>query len=214
LGASPVTVNGTGILGGNGLVQDVINMGAGGTLAPGVSIGTLTATSALNLSAGSKCEFEVNLGTGVNDQVVGLTSVTYGGTLVITNIGTQPFTNGTVLQLFSAASYTAGAVSIQPASPGPALAWDTSSLTVDGTLKVVPGAPLISGITVLPTGNFSFTLTGTAGQSYSVLASTNVALPLANWQVLTSGILPASSYVFEDLTATNYPIRFYRTSNP
>jgi len=214
LGGSPVSVSGTGILGGNGLVQDVINIGAGGTLAPGVSIGTLTATSALNLGAGSKCEFEVNLGTSTNDQVVGLSSMAYGGTLVITNVGTQPFTNGIVLKLFSASSYTAGAVTIQPASPGPALAWDTSSLAVDGTLKVVPGAPLISGIAVLPTGNFSFTLTGTAGQTYSVLASTNVALPMASWQVLTSGVLPASTYVFEDLTATNYPLRFYRTSRP
>jgi hypothetical protein len=166
------------------------------------------------LLAGSKCVFEVNLNTLTNDQIVGINQLTYGGTLVITNVGTQAFTNGTVLQLFSAAAYTGGPVTIQPALPGTGLMWDTSSLAVNGTLKVVPSAPALSGTTFLPDGNIAFTLTGTSGQAYSVFASTNVALPLSNWTLLSSGNLPAATAVFTDLTATNYPMRFYRTSTP
>jgi hypothetical protein len=141
--------------------------------------------------------------------------VTYGGTLIITNIGSQPFTNGTVLQLFSAASYTAGAVAIQPSSPGVGLMWDASSLAVNGTLKVVPAvAPVIAGTARRLDGNISFNISGIAGQGYSVRASTNVALPLASWTLLSSGSLPSDVLVFTDLTATNYPARFYRASTP
>src|SRR6185436_20998041 len=43
LSDSPVTVSGTGTLGGNGLVQGNITVNSGGTIAPGTSIGTLTA---------------------------------------------------------------------------------------------------------------------------------------------------------------------------
>jgi hypothetical protein len=99
LSDSPVTVSGTGILGGNGLVQGNITVNSGGTIAPGTSIGTLTATGDLLLNAGSKCEFEVNLGTGLYDKIVGIDNVRFGSLAGIRNVGAQPFTNGTVLQL-------------------------------------------------------------------------------------------------------------------
>lgn len=215
LSDSPVTVSGTGTLGGNGLVQGNITVNSGGTIAPGTSVGTLTATGNLLLNPGSKCEFEVNLSTGTYDKIVGIGNVTLGGTLVITNVGAQPFTNGTVLQLFSANTYTAGAVSILPRSPGAGLMWDTTDLAVNGTVKVVPVVvPVVANTTRLPSGNISFDITGTPGQGYSVLASTNVALPLPNWTVLTSGTLTSSTITFTDLTATNFPVRFYRASTP
>jgi len=214
LNTTPVSVTGTGTLGGNGLVNAAVNVTAGGSIAPGVGIGRLTINSNVIFGAGSKYVCEVNLVTGTNDLVAGINTLTYGGTLVITNIGSQPFTNGTVLKLFSAANYVAGAVAMQPAAPGINLAWDKSYLAVDGTLRVIPAPPAISGVTKLPDGNVSFMLTGTTGQPYSVLASTNVALPIASWQVLTSGTAPAASWLFTDLTATNHPGRFYTTSTP
>jgi autotransporter-associated beta strand protein len=215
LGLTPVTVSGTGLFGGTGVISGPITIASGGTLAPGRSIGTLTANSNLVLQAGGKCEFEVNLVSGQTDKVVGLNHVAYGGTLIITNIGAQPFTNGTALSLFSAASYSAGAVTIQPASPGTGLMWDASDLAVNGTLKVVPAvAPVVSSPTRLPSGNISFNLTGVPGQGYSVRASTNVALPLGSWTVLSSGSLPSAVSTFTDLTATNFPSRYYRASTP
>jgi len=218
---SPVTVSGTGRLAGSGPIYTPITVGAGGTLSPGgtattvSAIGILTNYNNMTLLSGSKCVFEVNLGTRTNDSVFGPANVTYGGTLVITNIGTQAFTNGVVLKLFSATNYTPGTISIQPAVPGPNLMWDASQLAVNGTLRVITTIPTaISGVGHLNDGNVAFTISGGVGQAYSVRASSNVAAPVASWTVLESGILQSANYTFTDLNATNYPARFYIISTP
>jgi hypothetical protein len=46
-----------------------------------------------------------------------------------------------------------------------------------------------------------------------VLTSTNVALPMANWTVLTSGSFGASPVTYTDTGATNAQ-RFYRIQSP
>ena len=48
-----------------------------------------------------------------------------------------------------------------------------------------------------------------AGQSYTVLISTNLALPLSNWFPVLSTNLPGSSAFIQDIQATNQR-RFYR----
>src|SRR5215471_3068999 len=99
---------------------------------PAPRIGQLTLQGTdLTFGAGSRGIFEVDLGAGTNDQVVGIGTLTYGGSLVISNLGTQVFTNGVVLKLFDAASYVPGAITIQPPSPGSGLMWDASNLAVD-----------------------------------------------------------------------------------
>jgi hypothetical protein len=213
LGNTPVTVSGSGTLGGSGVIGGPVINAAGGTISPGFSIGTLTINNDLTLSAGSSCRFEVNLGTSANDKVVGVGTLTYGGTLVIVNVGTAPFTNGTAIKLFDAASYVAGSVSIQPSSPGNGLMWDTSTLATDGTLRVT-APPAITGVARLPDGSVSLTLTGNVGQAYTIRGSTNVATPLSTWTVLQSGTVTVSPFFFNDSTATNLLHRFYATSTP
>jgi hypothetical protein len=41
-----------------------------------------------------------------------------------------------------------------------------------------------------------------------------VTLPLSSWTVIETGSLPSASYLFNDLSATNYPNRFYLISSP
>jgi autotransporter-associated beta strand protein len=135
------TIVNAGTLAGSGVILGPVTVANGGALAPGNSIGTMLINNNLTFASGSTCAMEVNLDTAVNDRVVGLSKVTYGGTLAINNLGLTPFTNGAAFKLFSAASYAGNFASIVPAIPGPNLAWDTSSLTVDGTLKVGIGAP-------------------------------------------------------------------------
>ena len=54
---------------------------------------------------------------------------------------------------------------------------------------------------------------GTANRTYTVLASTNVALPASNWTSLGAATADGTgNWQFNDLT--NLPIRFYRTSYP
>jgi autotransporter-associated beta strand protein len=212
---SPVTVYGAGTLGGSGTLGGPVAIGTGGTLSPGASIGNLVISNNLTLGAGGTCYLECNLGASTCDLVSGMSNLTYAGTIIITNIGTGSFANGTTLKLFDAAGYTTGPVTILPASPGNGLMWDASNLAVDGTLKAVTAAPpVISSPTRLPDNNISFGITGVVGEGYSVRASTDVTLPLGSWLLLESGSLPSVPYVFQDLGATNYPYRFYRVSTP
>jgi hypothetical protein len=54
-----------------------------------------------------------------------------------------------------------------------------------------------------------------AGLGFTVLATTNLALPLSNWTVLGAPVEgPSGQYQFTDTQATNTAIRFYRVSSP
>ena len=216
LGLSPVTVSGTGTLKGIGLIGGAVSVASGGTLAPGTNtIGMLTISNSVTFNPGSKAFFRVNL-TNSTDKLVVKDTLTYGGTLIITNlISSKPFTNGAMVKLFDAATYVVGPVSVQPTSPGPGLSWDTSYLSWDGTLRVTTTtAPTLANAARLSDGNITFQINGALGQGYSVRGTTNMALPLASWPILQSGTITTTPYVFTDLNATNYPLRFYSVSSP
>ncbi len=138
LGATPVTVSGTGTLGGNGYVAGPVTVTTGGTIAPGSSIGVLTLGNDLTLGASGTSQFEIDLNAGTTDLLEVAGTVTLGGTIVVTNLGTQPIASTTVLKLFNAAAYAPGSVTVVPASPAYGLRWDTSQLAVDGTLRTAP----------------------------------------------------------------------------
>jgi autotransporter-associated beta strand protein len=133
-----VFVTNTGSLGGTGSIAGPVSIGWGGTLAPGASIGTLTINHHLTLMAGSFTSVEVNQLDGTCDQVLGVTNLSYGGTLVVANLaGTLSLHDS--FKLFTAESYAGAFDAVQPASPGAGLAWDTSTLATDGTLRIKVG---------------------------------------------------------------------------
>ena len=133
-----VTVAG-GTLGGTGTIAGPVFVNAYGTLSPGPSIGTLTISNTLTLQPGSLTSLDLNKSTGTRDQIIGLTSISYAGTLAINNqAGTLAV--GDAFKLFDAGSYSGAFANITPSSPGTRLGWDTSTLTTDGMLrlKLVP----------------------------------------------------------------------------
>ena len=130
-----MTVTG-GALGGVGVIGGPVRIGPGGTLNPGVGIGTLTITNVLTLSPGSMTSMDVNKTARTNDQVVGVTTLNYGGMLVINNQG-GAFAAGDAFKLFDAKNYSGAFGRIVPMTPGTNLAWDASTMAVDGTLRVV-----------------------------------------------------------------------------
>ncbi len=138
IGVSALTVT-DGTLGGNGLIKGPVTVQSGGCLAPGGSIGTLTISNSLSLSGVTL--MELNAAAGTSDLVRGLTSVAYGGTLTLSNLG-GTITASNTFRLFSANSYGGAFAALTPASPGLGLAWNTNTLTTDGTLRVVSTAPV------------------------------------------------------------------------
>jgi hypothetical protein len=82
-----------------------------------------------------------------------------------------------------------------------------AAITVQGT--AVEALPVLSEGVSLGGGQFRLTFSGSSGQTYEVLTSTNVALPMASWKVLTSGTFDGSPVNFTDTQATN-AAQFYR----
>jgi len=123
----------TGTLGGNGAIAGPVTVSAGGVLAPGTSIGTLAISNSLSLSGITSVEVSRNGGTLTSDRVVGLTSVGFGGSLVVSNIGPDALRRGDSFQLFSAGG-TGNFTSVTPALSG-TLVWSFNP--ANGVLSVL-----------------------------------------------------------------------------
>jgi hypothetical protein len=131
---SPVTVSGVGsVLGGVGAIGGLATVNAGASFAPGnLGIGTMTINT---LSLAGNTTMEISGSPALNDAVLGLTSVTYGGNLVVNNIGGTPAA-GAKFTLFSAATRQGSFASVTlPNLPSP-LTW-TNKLALDGSIEVV-----------------------------------------------------------------------------
>jgi autotransporter-associated beta strand protein len=173
-----VTVAAQGTLGGTGTIAGVVTNNAGGTLSPGIAIGTLTINSDLTLEAGSTNIFEVNGSTATNDVVVLGASVTYGGVLSI--VPTGLFTNGQAFELFSGAGAASASYfdSITVSSGGGlSFAFTNGVLTV---LSAPAPQPTIAPVTVSGT-NLVVSVPTVSGANYVLQSATNLT-PTINWQ--------------------------------
>jgi len=81
-----------------------------------------------------------------------------------------------------------------------------------GLAGASPATMTIAGAARQPDGNLRFTINGSAGQVFRVLAHTNVGS--ANWATLATLTNITGSLQYTDTTATNHPLRFYRTVAP
>ena len=184
--AGAVTVSSGGSLSGNGTLGGSVTVNDGGTIAPAGfgSTGTLTVNGDIALEGVSV--LEVNKGASGQDLLTASGDIQYGGTLIVTNISGTLMV-GDSFKVFNAANYNGAFISVAP--PGDGFAWDTSDLNRSGTLKVVSSSaaqPLISSVSVV---NGSLVLSGSngsAGATYRVLTSTDLALPVAQWTAIAT----------------------------
>ena len=95
----------------------------------------------------------------------------------------------------------------------------TAHLTVLGQSIAITqagaAAPTLANLTWLPGGNLQFSFTGTPGASYSVLLSTNAALPMSAWTVVGPATeSPAGQFQFTVTPSAATPSGFYRVRSP
>jgi len=183
-----LTLAGGQTLAGNGTVKGNVVVGSGATLGPGGSVGALTFSNSLTLNGGSTTRMEVSKSPVTNDvaQVTG--NLTYGGTLVITNMGVNSFSAGDSFKLFNAGAYSGVFANLVPAIPGVNLGWNTNGLT-NGVLSIVTAPTPTPRIGAVGIAGNDFILNGSNGVPnwpYYVLASTNAALPLSQWTRLAT----------------------------
>lgn len=201
-----------GTLGGTGSINANVTVFPAGTLAPGTSIGTLKVYGWLTNYGTIAMEVNKSGTTITADQITGLYGIVYGGTLQISLTG-NALAAGDSIKLFNAGSYQGAFTQITP-DPGPGLAWDTSTLAVDGTLRVkaVPLAPpRIASAAMLGGTNIVLNVTnGVEGAKCYLLSSTNVTLPLSAWtRVQTNVFGPGGTITITNTVSPAEPQKFF-----
>ena len=169
-GTGPVAINGTGTLSGDGTISGAASINSGGVLAPGNGgIGTLTIDNTLSLASGAAVAMEIDKATSASDLVQGLSTVTYGGTLSVTNLA-GTLAPGNTFTLFSASSYAGSFTTFNLPALSAGLTWNTSKLTVNGSISVV-------NVTTVTTTGVSGVYGGTTTATATLTASGS---PVAN----------------------------------
>ena len=198
LGTNTVTVAG-GLLMGNGTINGPVSVQSGGAIEAGASNAIDTLHLAKTLTLSGNTIVKINKGSSsAHDLFTGQTSVTYGGTLTVTNLSGTLTTNDT-FSLFSPGASASNFATII-GSPGPGLKYTFTN----GMLSVVVGVKPVPRITSISVAGTTLTMSGTNGApsgQYVLLGTTNVALPLNQWTpVLTnnfdgSGMLNLSTNI-------------------
>jgi len=197
-GSGAVNVNSGGTLGGTGIITGAVTVNSGGALAPGNSLGTLTISNNLTLVAGSTTFMQIQHSPLTNDMVKISGTLTAGGTLNVTNIGAGAFANGDTFKLFNVVGYSGSFTGfVLPPLMGN-LVWNTNTLKNSGTLSVVALAP--------PSGSGGASL-----WPYFLLASTNLALPAAQWMSVASNQFDMDgNFAVTNAVNPSWPQTFYR----
>jgi hypothetical protein len=100
---------------------------------------------------------------------------------------------------------------------GPVTDGDWGPVFMVDNMAVTPAPPPIvpRQATRLGNGTFQCTFTNTPGTTFTMLGSTNLALPLTNWYAVGSVTeISSGIYQFTDQQATNRPRCFYRVRTP
>ncbi|MEJ0089302.1 MAG: autotransporter-associated beta strand repeat-containing protein [Limisphaerales bacterium] len=130
--ASPVTLAAPQILAGNGTLLG--NLSVNGVVSPGASAGKLTCSSNVTFNGGGRALMEISKSPLTNDLLQVNGTLTYGGTLTVTNLA-GALAVGDSFKLFNAAFYAGNftATNLPPLSAGQG--WQFTP--ANGTLSVV-----------------------------------------------------------------------------
>jgi autotransporter-associated beta strand protein len=151
LSATALTVANTATLAGVGVLAAAPTLQSGSTLAPGDGgIGTLTIGAPLTLGSGAKTLIALSKsGSSLTNGVVSVAgTLTYGGGLTVTNIGSGVLANGDSFKLFNANAFAASFASTNLPALTSGLIWNTTNLTVNGTIAVISTG---GGVNTTPT---------------------------------------------------------------
>ncbi len=217
-GTLAFTVSSNATLTGNGTIGGPLVLATGGKLIPGTAqnaIGRIIVSNSPVLLGTSILEISKNGAALTNDQIQVNASLSYGGSLVVSNLGPTALASGDTFRLFVASSYAGAFTNVSLPVLNSGWAW-TNRLLVDGSIAVVgPPTPQIGSIVVSGTNVIISGTGGPSSSNYWVLASTNVALPLTNWtRILTNQFNGTGAFIFTNAIDAALPRRFYLLQVP
>ena len=139
--SSGVTVNSGGTLGGTGNVPDVV-VGAGGTLAPGNSVGTITVSGNLTFNSGSTYAVELSSAGADRTNVTG--TATLAGTVAVSSTAGSSLSNRyTILSAGTrSGTFSSLTTSNLPSGFGAALSYSGNDVLLDLSLTSPGGLPI------------------------------------------------------------------------
>ena len=203
LATPTLVVGGSQTLQGRGTILGGVDSTTGLRIAPGGGVGgglgTLTATNAITLGGTTWMKLNRASTPNADKLVSSLSTITYGGTLLVTNIGAA-LQVGDTFDLFDGAGL--GAATFATLQLPNYITWNTSNLGVNGTLSVTGFLP---GPTISSIANDGVNVTiaaggGAANGPYTLLSSTNVALPISSWTTVTTGTFDGTGALNPPLT--------------
>jgi hypothetical protein len=229
VGYGPMTLNQC-TLSGNSASAFGANAGGGGIFIGG---GTLGVTN--TIVGGNTAVY----GADIYNSYTG--TLTYGGSNLVQSVdnaggtitGPAPLTNAP--DLAPLGNYGGPTQTMPPLPGSPALGAGsvadntfstdqrgysrTQSGLIDlGAVELQPAAanpPVLTGPTLGANGAFSFGFNSASNADFTVLATANLALPLAQWSILGEAFQNVpGQFQFTDSAATNSPQKFYRVVSP
>ncbi len=207
-GTNSVTVASGAALGGSGAVNGAATLQSGGSIQNGtgnLSLATLNLGS--SGSATSYSQFTLAAGGKIS-----VTNLNVSGTNIVNLLDATLAAGTNTLFTFSGTIGGGGAFKLGTVPSNVTARLQTNGLSVQ--LVTTPlVTPVFAGFAIFAAGKFHFSFSGTNGQSYRVLWTTNLQLPLVNWPVLTNGTFGAGSINCTDSVAPNIQ-RFYRIASP
>jgi autotransporter-associated beta strand protein len=211
----PVLVQG-GTLVHDGSFAGSVTVANGGALDLGPALEDLEIKGALNLQG--TLYLDINPDQMDADRIFGTPSVTFGGRLVVRNLG-GPARLGDSFWLFDAASFSGAFTEVVLPELEPGLAWDIEALEATGILqviRVVTVPPVISGW-LLDRNNNTLTLefTGQQGQTYWIQGATQLSTNTV-WETISTNVadLVNGRFNFILTNTAEFPQRYFRTVKP
>jgi len=216
LGTGAVEIKAGATLGGAGTIGGTVTVD--GTLSSGTNNpGALTIDNALTLDADSTTMLAIDraAGTASYGSVQGITTATFGGTLLVTNLG-GAFQSGDTFTLFNAGTYAGNfaATIFPPLNSG--LGWNWSSAS--GTLTVVPVVTNPDPTNIVVTvGSGGLTMSWPVDHiGWRLLVQTNnlaagVSTNVNDWTPVAGSAVTNQVFISIDVTK---PAEFYRLVYP
>jgi autotransporter-associated beta strand protein len=205
LSSQTISLSSLQTLQGSGTVVGSLDTSLGGNVNPGLPTGILTVTNTATL--GGTTTMSVKSGAASR---LTATNIVYGGTLVVQLVGGNLHVNDT-FDLFDWSGSLTGTFS-STVLPANYYSWDTSQLSVNGTIRVTAVTlPRITSFTLDLAGNLAVNGTnGAAGMDYSILSSTNLTAPLSSWTTVGTGtFLGDGTFNFNALIDRTPPHTFF-----
>lgn len=206
LGVNSLIVNGAGTLRGTGLVPGATTVT--GAISPGMPGGLGTLRIANSLTLGGSAMFRIGKSPGpVNDALSGITTVNYGGALIVTNTG-GTLALGDAFQLFSAGAYQGSFASVTLPPPGPGLVW-SNRLALDGSIVVAPVVSPAIQVSLQTGTNINLSFPSEAGVNYVLQSATQIAAPIA-WTSLSTNVGTGAVLDLSVPVNVGEPSRYFR----